>query len=384
VALQRVDAGFDPSSVLTVELVPRGARYDSPGKRRDFYHQLLERLEALPGVRSAAAAAELPLTNHGWTSDFSVAGRAPDQYGVEVAHREVTPGYFETMRVPVLRGREFTDADTAGATPVILINDALARRYFRGEDPLGQRMAFARAPTAESVWWTIVGIVGSERQDGLDVEPVIQVMQPFDQASGNPMTLVIRTSESPGALAAPVRALVADLDPDLPILGLRTMEEVWDASLDTPRFLLAMLATFAAVGLLLAMVGVYGVMAQFARGRRHEMGIRLALGASGGRCCSRCSPPIRSRSAPSRRCCSPREWRPSGCRRGASAARIRRRRCDRNDRGPEGPRYRCAFRRSGAGAPTAASCGRLPRCSRDQASSTKAAARYVYAATTST
>jgi putative ABC transport system permease protein len=265
--------------VLTVALGASGPRYDSDEKVQAFYADVLRRVRALPGVTDAAATAELPLTDWGWTSQFSVAGRAPGEYGNEVAHREVTPGYFRTMRVPVIRGRAFTQQDAAKAPRVVLINEALARQFFAGQDPIGQRVTFDKSPDSTSVWRTIVGVVGDERQTSLGTETKIQFMTPFAQETRQEMTLVIRTPGDPSTLAPAVRRIVSAVDPGLAIASVRTMADVRSASLARQRFLMMMLLVFAGVGIALAVVGVYGVMAQYARGRSREMGIRLALGA---------------------------------------------------------------------------------------------------------
>jgi putative ABC transport system permease protein len=277
--LTQVAPGFDARGVLTVQMSASGPRDDSFDNVRMFYDELLRRVRALPGVTNAAATSELPLTSWGWTSQFSVAGRAPDQYGNEVAHREVTPGYFRTMRVPVIRGREFTEQDGAKAPPVVLINQTLARQFFAGQDPVGQRVAFDKSPDSASVWRTIVGVVGDERQTSLGTETKIQFMTPFAQEVRTEMALVIRTPGTPSTLAPAVRRIVSAVDPGLAIASVRTMADVRSASLARQRFLMTMLLVFAAVGVVLAVVGVYGVMAQYARGRSREMGIRLALGA---------------------------------------------------------------------------------------------------------
>ena len=278
-ALTQVNPGFEARGVLTVLLSASGPRDSTTNNVRAFYDELLQRIRALPGVSAAAATSELPLTSWGWTSQFSVAGRAADQYGNEVAHREVTPGYFRTMHVPVLRGREFTAQDGATAPRVVLVNAALARQFFAGQDPIGQRVAFDKAPDSASVWRTIVGVVGDERQTSLGTETKIQFMTPFAQEVREEMTLVIRTPGDPATLGPAVRRAVGAVDPDLAIVSMQTMSAVRAASLARQRFLMTMLLVFAVVGIALAVVGVYGVMAQYARARSREMGIRLALGA---------------------------------------------------------------------------------------------------------
>ena len=352
VALVHVDPGFDTSGLLAVELNAGGPRYDTPEKRRTFWRDLVGAAAALPGVQAAGAASQLVLTGQGagWTGSFSIAGRPLDDYGTEVTHMEVTPGYFAAMHVPILRGRPITDRDTADAPPVALINETLAREYFPNEDPIGQRVVFNKAPSATDTWITIVGVAGDVHQTSLDLAPRIQFYTPHTQTPRTGMTLLVRSAGDPTLVAGPVRRAIAGIDPELAVSSIRTMDDVRSASVRRQAFLMTLLLTFAGVGIVLALVGVYGVMAQFARARRHEMGIRLALGASagsvGGWCsargcgwsrsgsrsasparwprrgpCRRCSspsnPPIHSRSPPSPRCCSRRPPRPRGCRPGA-------------------------------------------------------------------
>ncbi len=278
--LQQVNPGFDGRGVLTVELALPGARYDSGEKQTGFYRELVDRARGLPGVTGAAAISHLPLTEQSWSSSFSAEGWEPDQYGTEVVHREVTPGYFKLMSVPLLRGRTITEDDGPNASePAVLINDELAEKYFPGEDPIGKRVAFDKVPDSTSYWRTIVGVVGSEHQNGLGLEAKPEFYAPFYQDWRAGMTVVVRTTSDPTALAPGMRRLVAELDPSLAISSIRTMDQVRSESLARQRFLTTLLSVFAVVGVLLAVIGVYGVMAQIARGRTQEMGIRIALGA---------------------------------------------------------------------------------------------------------
>ncbi len=281
--LQRVDPGFDPSNVLTVSLNIPQARYDTDAKSEAFWSELMQRVAATPGVRSVATTSNLPLSGGvGWTSDFTAAGRPTDGFGTEVAHRAVSPGYFAAMHVPVTRGRAFTDADGADGEKVVLINDALARSYFRDEDPIGQRIAFDRVPDSNSTWRTVVGVVGNERQADLAVEPQIELITPERQAPSTFMNLMVRVDHDPLAFAASIRQIMHDMDPTIAATSVQTMNDIRDQSLARQRFLMTLLGAFSLAGLVLAAVGVYGTMAHLARNRTREMGIRIALGAGAG------------------------------------------------------------------------------------------------------
>jgi putative ABC transport system permease protein len=280
--LQHVDPGFDPHNVLSVGIDLPTAKYDSAAKVIGFFHEFATRVGALPGVEKAAGVTLPPLTGGGWTSDYHVEGRPADQYGTEVMHRVASPGYFQLMRVPVIAGRVFTDRDRAGSIPVTVINEALAREAFPGEDPLGKRIAFARVPDSTVTWWTVVGVVGNEHQRSLAVPPQIEAFMPFAQQANSFMTVVARTTSEPAALEAAVRRVLADLDPQLAVATMNTMDDLRTRSVASQRFVMLLLFTFGGVGLALAVVGVYGVIAQLSRRRSREMGIRLALGAKSG------------------------------------------------------------------------------------------------------
>jgi putative ABC transport system permease protein len=278
-ALRRVDPGFQSSGVLTLSLEMPGGRYDSAAVLTQFDRAWLERVRATPGVSSASLVSALPLTGTGWTSDFAVRGRGRDDFATEVRHREVAGDYFGTMHVPLLRGRSFTDADANSTELVVVVNDALVRKYFRDSDPLGQQITFARVPDSTSRWRTIVGVVGSERQKGMQIEPQDEIFAPMAQEQQRAIVLVVRTAGDPLSLVPAMRRALRETDPNLAIESVQTMNDVLDTSLARDRFLMTMLLVFASVGLVLAIVGVYGVLAQTARRRTREMGVRIALGA---------------------------------------------------------------------------------------------------------
>ncbi len=280
--LQQVEPGFDPTGVLATSLSLPRATYATAEARLAFYDRLVEESRTIPAVQGAGLVSQLPLTSPSWSSDFSVQGRGPSAGGMQVLHREISPGYLQVMRIPLLKGRDIDRSDRPGSEQVVLINEALAEQHFPGENPVGLRISFDRVPDSTSTWRTIVGVIGSERQAGLGTDPTPEFLAPLAQDGNASMTLVLRTDGDPVAAAPAVRQIVAALDPNLAILRSRSMTSVRQASIARPRFMMVLMLAFGSVGLVLAMVGVYGVMSQLARQRSREMSIRLALGATDG------------------------------------------------------------------------------------------------------
>ena len=277
--VQDVDPGLTPDGVLAVTLNLPPGRFTTRAQRDAFYREANDKLRALPGVQSVAAVSHLPMTDPSWSSDFAVAGRPREAYGVDVLHRSASPGYQRVLQIPLVSGRTFTDADGPDAPPVILINDALARKYFASEDPIGKRIAFDRYPDSTSRWNTIVGVVGSERQEGLEREARPEILAPIAQDEPGVRVLLLRTALDPAAIIPAVRSAIAAVNGAVAINALRPLTQVRDEVLARRRFVMTLVLTFAGAGLMLSLVGVYGVMAQLARGRRREIGIRVALGA---------------------------------------------------------------------------------------------------------
>jgi predicted permease len=279
--MQAVDLGFDPRGVVAASISLPGARYDTDTKVVAFHEALGERLRSAPGVESAAGITSLLLSRLPNSARFQIEGRAEDVV-MPLTYDAVTPGFFRTMRIPLLRGRVFTDADASTSERVTIVNQTTAKRYWPDEDPVGKRIRFGGGADNDSPWITIVGVVGDTKRAGVDVPVFTESYQPMKQSPSTDVDVLLRArTDAASGLAPAIRAAVREIDPEQPVSSIASLSSLLDETVASRRFNTLLMTIFAVAAMLLAAMGIYGLLAYAIAQQQREIGIRIALGARG-------------------------------------------------------------------------------------------------------
>lgn len=282
VRVTQINPGFNPDRVLTAKIAPARQKYPDPKSRSGFYATVLASLQQLPEVESAAMVMNLPLTGSSMNRGFRIEGRPVPKAdeNVTMDFQIISPDYFSTLQIPINRGRGLTAADTENSERVIVINESLARRYWPNENPVGKRLAIGES-SKDTSWRTVVGVVADNRHASLSELPVPAAFISYKQdlESWPRMGFVIKSKTDAASLTAVVRKTLASVDPTQPVYAIEPMTNLLSASVAQRRFIMSLLGSLAALGVILAMIGVYGVISFSVSERTHEIGIRLAVGA---------------------------------------------------------------------------------------------------------